>query len=256
MKCTLTLPLLTITGLFTPNSAFISKFGGYRLNTYALQTKKTYALSSLPVQADNFLTSVTTQLATDVPESLDRNPVPIVIEKPKVSGTPMITKITNTKEFLDFIEGDDRLCVIKFHANWCQICRTVVRKFAKFALNFGDREIIDGTSSGAVVPGSVRFADVEWSQNTELCKALKVKKFPFIMIYEKSEKIGAFSTGPAHNFRNIVGKTIEEKLAMSDDEKEQFRTKFATNIAEAMDDLEIIRGFADDKNVADAMLRP
>jgi len=230
------------------------------LKTYALQTGKTESFSSplLSVRADNCVATssvTTTQLARDVPKSLDRNPVPNEIKKPKISATPIISKINSSKEFLDFVEGDDRLCVVKFHATWCQICRAVVRKFAKFALNYGDREIIDAgnTSSGrAVVPGLVRFADVEWSQNTELCKALKVQKFPFIMIYEKGEKIGAFSTGPAHNFRNIVGKTIEEKLALSDDEKEEFRSKFVKNIAEGKDDLEIIRGFIDDDKSAGA----
>lgn len=252
----ITLQFVSIAGLLPTISAFIPYLGKNKSLQVLPQTETPSQFSSQKKRCRfNCLNLENSQRASDVIETLNEKISIDETKKPKISSTPSIAKITTSKEFIEFLEEDDRICIIKFHATWCQICRSVRRKFAKFALTFGDRAIINPVSTESVLRGRVRFAEVEWSENVELCKALNVKKFPFIMMYERREKIGAFSTGPAHNFRNIVGKTIEEKLAMSESEKEEFRLKFAANIAEGMADLEAVKALSDE-SVGSVQLQP
>jgi len=265
VKSTPTILLLIAARSCILTHAFIAHFGrnlSSNSNFAACTTETASPFVSLSTRGNDPLKYMSVsfsgnQSARKAHDSVEATSTIDKIETQQISSKPTISTITSGQEFLDFLEEDDRLCVIKFHANWCQICRNINRKYAKFALNLGDRAIIDPASSpGARVPGQVRFADVEWSANVELCKALKVKKFPFIMIYERSEKIGAFSTGPAHNFRPMVGDTIKEKLGMNDSEKEEFRAKFATNIAAGMADLEIIRSLDENNVVGNVELTP
>lgn len=90
-----------------------------------------------------------------------------------------------------FLQADDRLCVIKLYAPFCKACKAFGVKFRKLAFERGDRI----NAAGKIVhPGIARFGEIEYSSNIKLCKHLKVKKFPTVLIYrggqENQQKIG------------------------------------------------------------------
>ena len=80
---------------------------------------------------------------------------------------------------------------------------------------------------------------VELSENPRLCSVQGVKKFPYLQIYRNVECVASFSTGPAHNFRTTVGKTIQDKLSNTDWEK--LRSDFTKEIAEGLEKIRLLR---------------
>lgn len=98
---------------------------------------------------------------------------------------PKIVLIKTPEDYVKFLEEDDRLCVIKFYANWCKSCQKFGVKYRHLAFEEGDR-IIAGSSS-PVHTGEVRFAEVEYTASAKLCKSLKVKKLPTVHMFRKGE---------------------------------------------------------------------
>lgn len=90
-------------------------------------------------------------------------------------------------------------------------------------------------------PVPIRFISVETTANPKIIEQLGVKKFPFLQIYRNRECVASFGTGPAHNFQSIVGDTIEQKLNMSVEQWEQFRTEFQSEISNGIENLDLLR---------------
>lgn len=95
---------------------------------------------------------------------------------------PDIVVIESHDDYVKFLEEDDRLCVIKFYANWCKSCQRFGIKYRHLAFDDGDHIDIEGTT---VHSGEVRFAEVEYTASAKLCKALKVRKLPTVHMYRK-----------------------------------------------------------------------
>mmetsp|Transcript_25840 Transcript_25840/g.41977 ORF Transcript_25840/g.41977 Transcript_25840/m.41977 type:complete len:318 (+) Transcript_25840:102-1055(+) len=109
---------------------------------------------------------------------------------------PKIVVIKTPEDHVKFLEEDDRLCVIKFYANWCKSCQKFGVKYRHLAFEEGDR-IIAGSSS-PVHTGEVRFAEVEYTASAKLCKSLKVKKLPTVHMFRKGEgKIADMTCKPS-----------------------------------------------------------
>eukprot|EP01083_Nonionella_stella_P237604 833368_1 len=98
---------------------------------------------------------------------------------------PKIVVIKTHEEYVNFLEEDDRLCVIKFYANWCKSCQRFGAKYRHLAFEEGDHTI--GTEGSIVHSGEVRFAEVEYTASAKLCKALKVKKLPTVHMHRKGK---------------------------------------------------------------------
>jgi len=139
----------------------------------------------------------------------------------------VITTITSIPQFLSFVKNPDleeQLCVIKYHAKWCKICKLVALKYQKLARDFCTTQEDHSL---------VRFGDVEVTANSDLCKKLGITLFPFIEIYEGGVRIAAFSTGASYKFNNILRKSMEEKLKMSKEEKLAFFARYSKEITQA-----------------------
>lgn len=95
---------------------------------------------------------------------------------------PSIVRIKSHEDYVKFLEEDDRLCVVKFYANWCKSCQRFGVKYRHLAFEEGDHIAIEGTT---VHSGKVRFAEVEYTASAKLCKALKVKKLPTVHMYRR-----------------------------------------------------------------------
>jgi len=135
--------------------------------------------------------------------------------------SPKIINVQKTDDFLEFIAGDERLCIVKFYASWCKSCAKFGIRYKKLATKYGDK--IDKADK-VVEPGIVRFAEVEYGRNTSLCRALGIRKLPYIIIYKASVgKIAEFPCGPKYFDERLVSR-LNQYLEMSDEEL-QFEQK-------------------------------
>jgi len=113
----------------------------------------------------------------------------------EVRGRPNIVVIKNHEDYVNFLEEDDRLCIIKFYANWCKSCQKFGIKYRRLAYEEGDHIDIAGSM---VHMGKVRFAEAEYSASAELCKSLQVRKLPTVHMFRKGEgKIADMTCKPS-----------------------------------------------------------
>ena len=133
---------------------------------------------------------------------------------------PNIVKIETHQDYLDFLQQDDRLCIVKFFAKWCKSCRRFGVSFRHLASEEGDHININGDT---VHLGDVRFAEVEYSQNFKLCKTLKVKKLPTVHYYKRGEgKISELTCKPSQ-FQLVVdemNRLVTESVDVDDVDRE------------------------------------
>ena len=95
---------------------------------------------------------------------------------------PNIVVIRTHEDYVNFLEEDDRLCIIKYYATWCKSCQRFGAKYRHLAFDEGDRI----NSEGQIYhTGGVRFAEVEYAASAKLCKTLKVKKLPTVHMHRK-----------------------------------------------------------------------
>lgn len=144
-----------------------------------------------------------------------------------------VEPIDSIDGFLHAIESvpKNSIVVVQYHAKWCKVCARVTVKMRQMAQRLQKKEL----------PVPVSFISVEVSANSEICSTLGIKKFPFVQMYRNSECIVSFGTGPAHNFQRVVGGTLDQKLSLTEDQWEEFRTEFKTEIAQGLDHFEALR---------------
>lgn len=97
---------------------------------------------------------------------------------------PNVVRLITHEEYVDFIQDDGRVCVVKFYADWCKSCQKFGIKYRHLAHDMGDRVNIDGE---IVHWGNVRFAEVEYTASARLCKSLKVNKLPTVHMYQRGK---------------------------------------------------------------------
>merc|ERR1711957_267439 len=132
----------------------------------------------------------------------------------KLGFSPKITDVHDFNDFLSTIKDDERLCVVKFYADWCKSCHKFGVKYKKLALTHGDK--ID--RKGKINCGQVNFAEIEFGENRELCRSLGIKKLPYVLIYKGNMGlIDQFSCGPKF-FDEKVVKRLNNYMSMSDEE--------------------------------------
>ena len=110
-----------------------------------------------------------------------------------------ITFVQGPQDFLDFLARDDRLCVIFVRASWCQICKQFSTKWRKMANAYGDK--YDPNTGELVVPGSIRFAEIEFTEHEDLCRRLGASRLPHVLFYQGAAgmagKITQYQCGPS-----------------------------------------------------------
>ena len=110
-----------------------------------------------------------------------------------------ITFVQGPQDFLDFLARDDRLCVIFVRASWCQICKQFSTKWRKMANAYGDK--YDPNTGELVVLGSIRFAEIEFTEHEDLCRRLGASRLPHVLFYQGAAgmagKITQYQCGPS-----------------------------------------------------------
>ncbi|KAL7495139.1 hypothetical protein ACHAWT_003718 [Skeletonema menzelii] len=114
---------------------------------------------------------------------------------------PNIVKIQSHQDYVNFLQEDDRLCLVKFYASWCKSCKRFGVSFRHLAFEEGDHLNPNGE---VVHVGNVRFAEVEYSQCAQLCKTLKVRKLPTVHYYKRGDgKLSELTCKPSQ-FQLVV----------------------------------------------------
>jgi len=134
----------------------------------------------------------------------------------KKNKVPKVFRIESSEDYINFLTEDDRLCVIKFYASWCKSCQKFGVKFRSLAMEEGD---LFDKENKLVHAGRVRFAEIEFSANAKLCRALKIKRLPNVHLYKGTVgQLSAFPCGPSKF--PILESKIESFLSKSDEELE------------------------------------
>jgi len=139
------------------------------------------------------------------------------------NGTETFSKITNVhspREFLDFLNEDDRLCIVKFYASWCKSCKKFDIRLSKFIHLVADQQDAKGN---LLQKGSVRVAKVEIAANAKLCKKLNITKLPYIQLYRGDDGlIDGFACPPKefHVLVDTVNACLDDVHLEVDDDAE------------------------------------
>lgn len=121
---------------------------------------------------------------------------PVIINQP-ATGKPKITQLKSAEDYRNFIEEDDRLCMIKFYAPYCKSCQKFGQQYSRIGKEIGELTIRNKDGSETTVrEGEVRMAEMEYGSNKELCKSLGITKLPSIQFYSKAKLVESFSCGP------------------------------------------------------------
>jgi thiol-disulfide isomerase/thioredoxin len=100
--------------------------------------------------------------------------------------------VMSPDDFLELLAKDERLVVIKVGASWCNVCKAFDVRWRKLVNNLSDK-----LAGGQVVErGRARFAEIEFTENEDLCRGLQATKLPHVLVFR-----GA--TGPAGLLENF-----------------------------------------------------
>jgi len=105
-----------------------------------------------------------------------------------LTDSNIVTEVISGRDFSKYLGDDDGLRVIRFHARSCKSCRALGVKYRRLARLMKD---------------DIRFADIEVSQNPELCQALGVRKLPHVQIYNRRRVVDEFTCMPK-NFNVLI----------------------------------------------------
>jgi hypothetical protein len=111
--------------------------------------------------------------------------------------------VSSPQDFLEFLAKDERLVVIKVSANWCNVCKAFDIRWRKFVNSLSDK-----LAGGQVVErGRVRFAEIEFTENEDLCRGLQATKLPHVLIFRgamgPAGLLENFQCGPAA-FQKVI----------------------------------------------------
>lgn len=172
------------------------------------------SIHRVPCQLSNVKNVVVSKLAAQTDGSNEHEESP----EEKIDGNIKIDTINSRDEFLSFINKDDRLCCIKVYANWCKSCAKFGMYYNRLAHQHGDIYDNDGTM---MKRGKIRFAQIEYGSNIQLCKSFGIKKLPYVLIYKLgvSGPIDEFVCGPSV-FKEKLEKKVDVLLSVSDEDIE------------------------------------
>jgi len=125
---------------------------------------------------------------TTTTEEIDQTTATTTTKKvsSKKKKKPTIYNLKTLDDLQYFLEDDDRLVAIKFYAPWCKSCQRLGQHFQKLAIELGD-----GIVDRQKVRGSIRFAQVEYSDETRLflTEQLQIRQVPTLQLYHQQRKL-------------------------------------------------------------------
>jgi thioredoxin-like negative regulator of GroEL len=121
-----------------------------------------------------------------------------------------VHRVKSPQDFVDFLAKDDRLVVVKIGAKWCRVCRAFDIRWYKLVNQLADKLV-----GGHVVErGLVRFAEIEFTENEDLCRGLQATKLPHVLMFKgamgSAGLLDHFQCGPAA-FDRVI-ETVDKYL--------------------------------------------
>uniref|UniRef100_A0A7S4UFB6 Thioredoxin domain-containing protein n=1 Tax=Ditylum brightwellii TaxID=49249 RepID=A0A7S4UFB6_9STRA len=104
-----------------------------------------------------------------------------------------IYEISGAGDFIDFLsEEEETINVVRFQATWCRACKRFDLRYHKLLHDYlGEDHFANKTSV------AVRFADVDFDKNHNLCDTLGVTRLPHVQMYrKKAADSGGEDDGP------------------------------------------------------------
>jgi thiol-disulfide isomerase/thioredoxin len=142
---------------------------------------------------------VSTASSSSSGPSITIQPVTIPQEDEVIGTRPRIVSIESAEDFKAFLEEghddeEERLTVLKFHANWCKLCQRFGEQYKRIGREIGDLEEVtlnddDEEAASVVRKGEIRMGEIEYGANADLCKSLGVTKLPAVHIYSSKGRL-------------------------------------------------------------------
>lgn len=109
----------------------------------------------------------------------------------------VIHPVKSPQDFVDFLAKDDRLVVVKIGAKWCRVCKAFDLRWHKLANQLADKLVGEQVTER----GLVRFAEIEFTENEDLCRGLQATKLPHVLVFRgalgSAGLLDHFQCGPA-----------------------------------------------------------
>lgn len=137
--------------------------------------------------------------------------------------------INSPDDLKDFVGADDKPAVIKVYADWCKTCKQFDLRYRKVASIWGEKRHNGSSGSEEAEFGNlVRFAQMEYGANEEMCELLDATRVPYILIYKREGGKMAGFTCPPSKFNLLVDALHEHALpssAIDIDDREEVRVE-------------------------------
>lgn len=92
-----------------------------------------------------------------------------------LNGNNLVTEIASRHEFDEYTQAD-QLVVVKFYAKWCKSCQKVGLLYNKLARKYSKNKPHEEQHG-------IRFTEVEYGRNAELCRELQIQQLPTVHFY-------------------------------------------------------------------------
>lgn len=114
-----------------------------------------------------------------------------------------IQRVNGVEEYLKALEENkNRLVVLKVFAPWCRSCRALEPKVQRLAMEFQQ----------------VKFLEMNYEENKQLCWRLGVSAMPTFIFYRGEEgEINKFSCGPKRG--DVIREKLLEALGLKEEEE-------------------------------------
>jgi hypothetical protein len=90
------------------------------------------------IRARNTAVRLSNETSTDTLMDMDDSAMSLHVPTwtnsvPSLDSSGYVRTVHSIREFLEFVDQPDMLCVVKFHANYCKICSRTILKYKKMA---------------------------------------------------------------------------------------------------------------------------
>jgi thioredoxin-like negative regulator of GroEL len=107
----------------------------------------------------------------------------------------MAIELVTDEDVKSIILNSDRV-VIKFHADWCDICKILAPKFKRLSSDERYQEI--------------KFLDVNSESNPEASKMAEVKSLPTFAIFKEGNLLKSISTEKEEALVELLDKLVDK----------------------------------------------
>lgn len=147
----------------------------------------------------------------------------------------VVHNMGTAKELLEEIamneKEDHNLLVVKYHTNFCQLCKRANLTYKKIASEWSKRMKEPKPDHIKSKVEDIRFIRVETTKiDKERTRELGITQFPYVQVYKRGKCVASFATGPAKEFQGKVRESVNFFASLSEDDCAKFTKDFEPEI--------------------------